>query len=562
MEKKKVLIIGGVACGAKTAARLARLAPEFDITILERGEHLSVAGCGFPYFVGDVVKEYKDLVCTPLGIVRDANFFRNVKNVTVYTGHMATRIDREKKMVAATDTASGEERFFPYDELVLATGASPIRPPIPGNDLSRVFTLWTMPDAMAMKSAIDAGSVKSAVIIGGGLIGMEVVEALADRGISVSVADILPTPLPALVGEDFGLRVTKILRQKGVGFYGGERVVEIIGENGVVTGVKTDKRTLSADMVLLAVGIRPNTILAKEAGLELHPNGTIVVDECLRTSDPAIYAGGDCVQSKNILTEKSVWQPMGSTANRQGRVIADNIAELPTRFAGVVGTAILKLFHLTIGKTGLDEEQARAAGFDPVSIVVEEPDRPHFMPGKGAMTIRLVADRKSRRVLGAQFMGGGVVDKRLDSLVAAITCGMTVDMLADTDFAYAPPFATALDPTTHAANVLRNKMDGLVKTYSPKELKALMEGPNPPFLLDVRSPQELDLQGRIPYDFANIPLGQLRTRLSEVPKDREIVTFCKISARAWDAVAALRGSGYERVALLEGGVSAWPYDLR
>ena len=562
MERKKVLIIGGVACGAKTAARLARLAPDYDITVLERGEHLSFAGCGFPYFVGDVVKEYKDLVCTPLGIIRDANFFRTVKNVTVHTGCLATKIDREKKCVIASNSATGEENAFPYDDLVLATGASPIRPPIPGGDLARVFTLWTMPDALAMKSAISSGNVKSAVIIGAGLIGMEVVEALADLGIKVSLVDFLPTPLPALVGEDFGLRVTKAIKAKGVDFYGGEKVTDIIGEGGVVVGVKTDKRTIAADMVLLAVGIRPNTNLARDAGLELAPNGTVVVDDHLRTSDPHIYAGGDCVQTLNLITGKPTWQPMGSTANRQGRVIADNIAGMNTKFFGVLGTGILKLFDLTIGKTGFNEKQAKEAGFDPVSIIVEEQDRPHFMPGMGALTIRLVADRGTRRLLGAQLMGSGVVDKRLDSLVAAISAGMTVDLLADSDFAYAPPFATALDPNTHAANALKNKMDGLVKSYQPAELLDRMVGPNPPLLLDVRAPHELDLQGRLPYDFVNIPLGKLRERVVELPKDREIVAFCKISVRGWDAVAALRAAGIEDVALLEGGVMAWPYELK
>jgi len=562
MERKKVLIIGGVACGAKTAARLARIAPGCDITILERGEHLSFAGCGFPYFVGDVVKEYKDLVCTPLGIIRDANFFRTVKNITVHTGCLATKIDRQKKCVVTSDSATGSEKTFPYDELVLATGASSIRPPIPGVDLNHVFTLWTMPDALAMKSALASGSIKSAVIIGAGLIGMEVVEALTERGVKVSVVDFLPTPLPALVGEDFGLRVTKAVKTKGVDFYGGEKVTEIIGEGGVVTSVKTDRRTLDADMVLLAVGIRPNTALAKEAGLELAPNGTLIVDDHLRTSDPSIYAGGDCVMSKNLITGKPAWQPMGSTANRQGRVIADNIAGLSTKFPGVLGTGILKLFNLTIGKTGLNEAQAREAGFDPVSIVVEEADRPHFMPGMGGMTIRLVADRPSRRLLGAQIMGTGVVDKRLDSLVSAITCGMTVDLLADSDFAYAPPFSTALDPNTHAANALRNKMDGLIKCYQAKELKERMDQPDAPLLLDVRSPGELDVQGRLPYEFVNIPLGKLRERVNELPKDREIVTFCKISVRGWDAVAAMRSAGYENIALLEGGVMSWPYELK
>ncbi len=561
MDRKKVLIIGGVACGAKTAARLARIAPHFDITVLERGEHLSFAGCGFPYFVGDVVREYKDLVCTPLGIIRDANFFRTVKNVTVHTGCLATKIDRENKCVVASDAATGEERTFPYDNLVLATGASPIRPPIPGNDLNRVFTLWTMPDALAMKSALSSGNIKSAVVIGAGLIGMEVVEALADRGVKVSVVDFLPTPLPALVGEDFGLRVMKAIKARGVDFYGGEKVTEIIGEGGVVAGVKTDRRSLPADMVLLAVGIRPNTSLARDAGLELAPNGTIVVDDHMRTSDPSVYAGGDCVISKNLITGRPVWQPMGSTANREGRVIADNIAGYGTSFSGVLGTGILKLFNLTIGRTGLNEGQAKEAGFDPVSIVVEEQDRPHFMPGMGDLTIRLVAYRTSRRIIGAQIMGTGVADKRLDSLVSAISAGMTVDLLADGDFAYAPPFSTALDPNTHAANSLKNKMDGLVRTYQAAELKERMLSSDPPLLLDVRTPGELDMQGRLPYDFVNIPLGKLRERVGELPKDREIVTFCKISVRGWDAIAALRCAGHENVALLEGGVMAWPYDL-
>lgn len=562
MEKKKVLIIGGVACGAKTAARLARIAPECDITILERGEHLSFAGCGFPYFVGDVVKEYKDLVSTPIGIIRDANFFRNVKNITVHTGCLATSIDRERKSVLAFNSSTGAECVFPYDELVLATGASPIRPPIPGNDLNGVFTLWTMPDALALKSAVGSGNVKSAVIIGAGLIGMEVVEALADRGIKVSVVDFLPTPLPSLVEEDFGLRVKKAIEKKGVDFYGGEKVIEILGEGGVVTGITTDKRTLDVDMVLLAVGIRPNTNLAKEAGLELSAKGNIIVDDHMRTSDPFIYAGGDCVLTKHALTGKPFWQPMGSTANRQGRVIADNIAGLDTPFGGVLGTGILKLFNLTIGKTGLNEAQAAENGFDPVSILIEGPDRPHFMPGMGSLSIRLVADKKSRKLLGAQFMGGGVADKRLDSLVAAITGGMTVDMLADADFAYAPPFATALDPTTHAANALRNKMDGLVRTYTPKELTERMKQPDPPLLLDVRTPAELDLQGRLPYEFVNIPLGKLRERLEELPRDREIVAFCKISVRGWDALAALTAAEFDNFALLEGGVMAWPYELK
>lgn len=559
----KVLIIGGVACGGKTAARLMRVAPDAEVTILEKGEYLSYAGCGLPYYVGGVVKEYKDLMSTPIGVVRDATFFRKVKHVTVHTKHQAMKIDREKKQVTALDLASGEQKVFDYDKLVLATGASPIRPPIPGSDFPRVFTLWNMPDALAMRAAIDSGNVKKAVIIGGGLIGMEVVEALVNQGIEVSVVDLLETPLPAMMQPEFGLLLQKALEEKGVKFYGGEKVVEILGSNSEITAVKTDKREIPADMVLMAIGVRPNTLLAKEAGLDIGEKRGILVDEHMRTSDPDIYAGGDCVEVNHVLTGKKVWQPMGSVANRQGRVIADNIAGLNSVFHGVAGTAIMRAFEYTIGKTGLTREQAIEEGFDAEAVTVVDADTPHFMPGAAPVVIRIVADKKTRKVLGAQVFGKGRADKRLDVLAAAVTGGLTIDMLGNLDVAYAPPYSTALDPVAHAANTLKNKIDNLMCSYSPSELKAKFDKGERPILLDARTPQEIKEQGTLPYDtVVNIPLGALWERASELPKDKEIVTFCKISVRGWDGYTILKRLGFERVALLEGGIMAWPYEKK
>lgn len=559
---KKVVVIGGVACGGKAAARLRRLDPEAEILVLEKGPYLSYAGCGLPYYVGGVVEEYRDLMCTPAGVVRDANFFRKVKKVDVLTRHMATSIDRQARTVTALDLETQQEKTFPYDNLVIATGSSPIRPPLPGIDLDKVFTLWTLDDALAMRAAVDGGSVKRAVIVGGGLIGIEVVEALVSRGIAVDVVDLLDRPLPNMIDEEFGSRLVKIMAQKGVTFYGGEKVLEIVGEGSRIKAVRTDRRELPADMVLLAVGVRANTQLAVDAGLEIGPSKGIVVDEAMRTSDPAIFAGGDCVEVRHHLTGEKVRQPMGSSANREGRVIADNIAGRSSTFGGVLGTAIMRFFDYTVGRTGLNEDAARAKGFDPVTMTVTAADIPHFMPGAAWMVIKLVADRKTGRLLGGQFFGPGVVDKRLDALVSAITGGQTVDDLADTDLAYAPPYATALDPLTQAANALRNKMEGLMESYSPGEFVRRAQSSEPYLLLDVRMASEIGVQGKPPFESqVNIPLGALWERAGELPRDREIIAFCKISLRGWDAVSILQGHGFERISVLEGGVIGWPYEL-
>ncbi|EFQ22615.1 FAD-dependent pyridine nucleotide-disulfide oxidoreductase [Aminomonas paucivorans DSM 12260] len=557
---KNVLVVGGVACGAKVAARLRRLDPERTIRILEKGDTLSYAACGLPFLVGGTVPELKDLITTPVGVVRDAHFFRAVKDVEVLTGHLATRIDRAARVVTAVETATGEEKSFPYDQLVLATGASPVLPPLPGADLPGVTPLWNPSDALSMKQALDAGSVREAVVVGAGLVGLEAAEALVERGVKVTVVELLGHPLAALLDRDFGALMAQALRAAGVDFRSGTRVTGFEGEKGVLSGVRVEGEVIPAQLALVAVGVRPNVQLARDAGLEIGALGGILVDRQGRTSDPDIFAGGDCVQTFHALTGATVRQPMGSTANRQGRVIADNLAGLDTPFGGVLGTAVLRFGKTTAGRTGLSEEAAREAGFDPVGVTVTNADIPHFMPGSAPLVLRLLADRSTRRLLGAQVFGPGRGDKRLDVLATACACGATVDVLADVDLAYAPPFSSALDVVTHGANALRNKLDGRMDSCSPSELRERLE--EGAVLLDVRSPSERKEQGTLPYDgVVSIPLGQLASRAEELPRDREIVAFCKISVRGWDAVGILKGKGFRRISVLEGGVVGWPYGL-
>ena len=560
---KNVVIIGGVACGSKVAARLRRLDPEAAITVLERGYFPSYAGCGMPYFLSGVVSDYRALTSTAIGIERDAAFFRKVKHVEMLTRHEATHIDREGRVVTAVNLETGEERRFPYDVLVLALGAQSVRPNLPGNELKGVFSLGTLEDALEISRALEKGAVRRAVVVGSGLIGLEMTEALKSRGVEVSVVELLDRPLGTLLDRDFGTLVARGLERHGVSFFGGERVVELLGEEGRVAAVRTDVRELPADLVLLAVGVRPTVALAREAGLALGPSGGILVDDHLRTSDEAIYAGGDCVEVRHILSGKTVRQPMGSAANRQGRVIADHIAGLPGRYAGVAGTAIARIFDLTAARTGLDEAGAREAGFDPMGVSVVNSDLPHFMPGSAPLVLRLVADRSTRRVLGGQIVGPGRGDKRLDALVAAVTGKITVDDLADLDLGYAPPFSTALDPLTHAANVLRNKLDGLMVSWSPAELRERKARGEPFLLVDVRTPEEVRLQGKLPFEEqVNIPLGALWEKGDSLPRDRALVVFCKISVRGWDAYGILRSKGFDQVVLLEGGMVGWPYGLK
>jgi NADPH-dependent 2,4-dienoyl-CoA reductase/sulfur reductase-like enzyme/rhodanese-related sulfurtransferase len=561
---KKIVVVGGVACGPKSASRARRLDPTAEITLVEKGELLSYAGCGLPYFLSGDVKDSKELMETAVGVLRDTVFFKNVKDINVMNNTLAESIDRKKKVVSTVNVQTGEKTELPYDKLVLATGGTPFVPPIPGVDLNRVFTLCCVEDARAIDTAVNMKEVKKAVIVGGGLIGLEVTEALVERGLEVTVVEMLDRILPQLFEFEMAAFLEKHLVSNGVKIMTSTTVKEIKGDGaGNATSVVTDAGDIPADLVIVAVGTRPNDKLGADSGLKAHEKGGLIVNDNMETSDPDIYAGGDCVVQKEIVGGKTVYVPLGSTANRHGRVIGTNITGGKDTFKGICSAAIMKAFEFNASRTGLNETDCKNAGIDFVTTLAISPDKAHFYPTAKPIGIKLIADRKTRKLLGAQIIGPGEVSKRIDVVTTAITFGATVDDVANLDLSYAPPFAPALDNLTTAANIVRNKIDGLAKSVTPMEVKEKLDKGDDFVLLDVRMPVELEEQGRMPSDnVIHIPLGKLRSEIDKVPKDKEIIAFCKISLRGYEAQKTLEGFGYKDVKFMDGGVLLWPYEKR
>lgn len=557
----KVVIIGGVAAGPKAASKIIRMKPDTDITIVEKGLLLSYAGCGLPYYVSGEIKDQKGLMETPAGAVRDASFFLNVKNLKVQNRTEALQIDRKSKRVQIKSTATGEESWLSYDKLVLATGASPVIPPIPGVDKKNVFTLHGVHDAEGIKGVLAERKAKDVVIIGGGLIGVEATEALARHGCRVTIVEMLPQILNLLDWEIARL-VENFMETQGVRVMTDTKALalESSGTPGeIVTQVRTDKGILPADMVILAIGVRPNTSLAREAGLAIgEKTGAIRVDDHMRTSDPDIYAAGDCVECIDRLTGQPCYVPLGSTANKQGRVAAVNICGGNEAFPGVLGSSICKVFDYCAGRTGLTERAAKALGYELITAMVPGADKAHYMPKSRTLLMKLVADKKTGRLLGIQVTGPGEGAKRIDVAATAITAGMTLDQLAHLDLSYAPPYASAMDNLITAANVARNKRDGYMIGISAEAVQRKLQDGEDFIFLDVRSPQEYE-QIHLPNSTL-IPLGALRKRLSEIPRDKEVIAYCAISLRGYEASLILRAAGFADVKVLDGGVAMWPFE--
>ena len=523
---------------------------------------VSYAGCGTPYYIKGDIAEFGELIETPVGTPRDAVFFRNVKDIAVLTRTLAESIDRERKVVSVVDLETSKRKELPYDKLVLATGGTPIRPPIPGVDLGHVYTLRSPHDGRAIRDAIESGRVKRAVIVGAGLIGLEMCEALATRGLDVTVVEMFPHVLPGLLDIETATFVARHAAAQGIHAILGERVVALEGDHvGNVSCVVTEKQRFDADLVILSVGVRPNDQLARDAGLDTHPKGGILVNERMQTSDPDIYAGGDCVLCKHLVSGETVYVPLGSTANKQGRVIGTNLAGGKETFPGIVGTAVAKHCDLNIGATGLTETKARALGYDVVTTLSPAPDHAHYFPGAKVILIKMIADAKTRKVLGVQVVGPGDASKRVDVVATALCFGATVDELATLDLGYAPPYSGALDNVIHAANILRNKLDGIAHAITPQEVKAKMEAGESFILLDVRGPAEYEAMRIEDQRVQLLPLGKLRASLDKLPKDVEIIPFCKISLRGYEAQKILEGAGFEKVRFMDGGVVGWPYEI-
>jgi len=557
----QIVVIGGVACGPKAAARARRLDPTAEITIIERGDLLSYAGCGMPYYIQGEIATADELMNTPAGALRDAAFFKNVKDIKVLGRTLAEKIDRERKVVEVIALETGEKSEIAYDKLILAVGADAVMPPFVGSDLKGVFRLNHPHDAEGIKSAVLDGC-KRAVIVGAGLIGMEVAEALATHELSVTMVEMMDSVVPAFLDPEIAVHLAKHLKAKGVNLMTGTRVVKLEGDDqGRVTGVVTDNGTVEADLVLVAIGVRPNSKLARDAGLEIGATGAIKVNERLQTSDPDIYAGGDCVESTNRLTGQPCYVPLGSTANKHGRIIGDNVTGGKSTFPGVLGTVIFKAFDFSVGRVGLSEKECMKQGIPCVTALTPGPDRAHYYPTAKPMVLKMISNAETGKLLGIQAVGMGDVAKRIDVVATALSYGAATTDIAELDLGYAPPYSSAVDPLAHAANVIDNKMNGIAKGLSPAQVKMKIDSGEDFVLLDVRSPQEVAAMALKNPRVVNIPLGKLRARLGELPADKEIVAFCKISLRGYEAQRILNGAGFRNVSFLDGGLAGWPYSL-
>jgi NADPH-dependent 2,4-dienoyl-CoA reductase/sulfur reductase-like enzyme/rhodanese-related sulfurtransferase len=554
----KVLIIGCVATGPKTAARLSRLDPDAEITVVERQDLVSYAGCGMPFYIEDVIEEWSSLLGG--STVRDAEYFKANMGFTVLDRTEAVKIDRSAKTATVEDLRSRETREIPYDRLVIATGASPFVPRMEGVDLKGVHRLYNLHDAKAIKDAVDGGAERVAVI-GGGLIGIETCGAFVARGCEVTVLEMMPQLVPNLLDTEMALLLENYLKENGVKVVKGSPVTRIHSDEvGRAVAVETaDGTKMGADLVIMAIGVSPNTELAADAGLDMGPTRAIAVNEHMQTSDPDIYAGGDCVECTHILTGEKVYAPLGSTANKHGRVIADNIHGIPTKFPGVNGTAVFKVLDYHCGTTGLTEEKAREHGYDVVTTVCPRCDYSSYIPGAKHTIIKLVADRESCRLLGCQVVGEGDGVKRIDVAATAMKFGSNLKDIADIDLGYAPAYSTAIDALAHAANVLRNKIQGIGHGVGPLELKEMLDGDEDFVFLDVRRRDEYVAQTFKDERTVHIPVYELRQRYTELPKDKEIVAFCLTGVRAYRAERILRGLGFRDVRYMDGCLKAWPF---
>lgn len=556
MSDLKIVVIGGVAAGPKAAARAKRCNPDAQVTLIEKGEWISYGGCGLPYFLGATVKDINDLMTTSWEAVRTPEFMKNTKDIDTLLGWEATKINRAEKTVEVKDCKTGEVKILPYDKLVMATGAENFKPPMENIDATGVFGMKTPKDALDMQSYIKAEGVGSAVVIGAGLIGMECAEAFANWGLDVTIIEMQGSIFPQVLDPEMGAVFQNYLEGEDLNFMLNTKVEKIlVNEEGKVSGVQTDQGVVDAQLVLVAVGVRPNVQLAVEAGLEVEK--AIIINDHCQTSDPDIYAGGDCVMTKNLISGQRVYAPMGSTANRQGRVIGTNITGGDAVHPGVLNTAVCKMFDWSLGATGLSERVAKQLGYDTVTCIVPGPDITHFMPGKKLIMTRLLADRKTGQILGVQIVGPGKVDKRIDTMAAALTFGVTAKQLANIDLSYAPPLSSAMENLTNAANVLQNTIEGKAHDMRFEEFKSKLDSDDVVFV-DLRTEHER-AQKAIPAKHQlHIPIEELRARANEVPKDKEVVVFCILSTRGFEGQLILNNAGYDNVKFVQGGIQFWP----
>ena len=541
---KKVVIIGGVAGGASCAARLRRLDETAQIVLLERGAYISYANCGLPYHVGDVIKSRSALLLqTPEAMKQKFEVDVRVKNEV-------TAIDRSRKVVTIHRNDTGETYEEPYDTLVISTGSSPLRPPIPGIDHPRIQSLWTVPDADTIRTLITQNNVRSAVVVGGGFIGLEMAENLKHAGLTVTLVEML-NQVMAPLDYEMAQPLHENLIQNGVQLLLGDGVSSFEGAGDDVTVKLKSGKAITAGLIILAIGVRPNSELAKAAGLAINARGGIVVDESLRTSDPDIYAVGDVIEVTDYMFGDRTMIPLAGPANKQGRIAADNIAGGHETYPGTQGTSVVKVFDLTAATTGANErtliKRGLVRGKDYESVTITQNSHAGYYPGATPMTLKLLFSIDGKKIFGAQIVGRDGVDKRIDTIAVTQRLGGGVVALSELELAYAPPFSSAKDPVNMAGFCARNLMDGLV-AFAPWDV---VETNPDATLLDVREDVEI-MAFSIP-GAKHIPLGQMRARMGELDKSKEIIVFCAIGVRAYNANRILRQNGFDNVKVYPGG---------
>ncbi|MBC7084047.1 MAG: FAD-dependent oxidoreductase [Firmicutes bacterium] len=547
---KRILVVGGVAGGAGAAVKARRTSEDAEIVIFERTPYVSWANCGLPYYIGGIIQRREELFIVNPG--RLASRF----NIDVRTRHEVTAIDRSRKTISVRNLETGDTRDERYEALILATGTEPARLPIPGLDSPRVFTLVSVEDADRLQSFLEEHRPANAAVIGGGFIGLETVEALLERGIAVTLVEMMDHLLPP-VDREMAEPLAIHLRDKGVRVLLGEKVAGIT-ENGTTRKLQlklASGNTVACDFVISAVGVAPRLDLARQAGLSIGQAGGVVVNDRMQTSDPDIYAAGDICEIRHLVTGKPVRVPLAGPANKQARVAGANAAGGNMRYAGSLGTMIVKVCDLTIAKTGLSEREASFEGIPHYVSYTHSQHHAGYYPGARMMTVKLVVDRFTGRVLGAQIVGGAGVDKRIDVIATAIHARMTVEDLEDLDLAYAPPYSSAKDPVNIAGSVAANIHRGEVDAIGPDELEALLKREEIQ-LVDVRTPAERNKTGEIP-GARLMPIDQLRELAGELDPHKKTVVYCAVGYRSYLAYKILKQRGFDDVSHLAGGFDAW-----
>ena len=538
----KVVIVGGVAGGATAAARLRRLDESAEIVVFERSGYVSYANCGLPYYIGGIITDRAELTLqTP------ESFWRRFR-VDMRVRHEVTAIHPDTKTVDVKNLATGEVFAESYDKLILSPGARPTQPALPGVGIDRLFTLRTVEDTLKLREFIEQHHPRSAVLAGGGFIGIELVENLRDLGLDVTVVQ-RPKQLLNPLDADMAAFLHAQLREKGVKLMLGRTVEGFAADGDRVNVLIKDEAPLTADMVVLAIGVTPDTALAKDAGLELGIKGSIVVNDRMETSVPDIYAVGDAVQVKHSVTGQDALLSLAGPANKQGRIAADNICGGDSRYLGSQGSSVIKVFDMTIVATGVNEKTARQAGIDCDKVFLSPMSHAGYYPGGKVMTMKVVFEKGTYRLLGAQIVGYEGVDKRIDVLATAIHAGLTGPQLKDLDLAYAPPYSSAKDPVNMAGFMIENLSRGLVEQFFPEDVDALPRDGSAT-LLDVRTPGEY-AAGHA-EGFVNLPVDDLREHLAEIPADKPVYLICQSALRSYIACRILSQHGL-RCSHLSGG---------